>query len=155
MEQDGESSIHREVEPLTSQPSRHHYDCHRARQDLRDRADKRQRIRLRRIRILRGHEYFRTGPRRRIATEEQRPPPRAHLTIRVAHADLSLFSQPRESAGGAEVVLESCAAAIEHTPRRVHRSHYTNTGLILRNPDRITWLQNDVVTRAMVSQRLR
>ena len=55
-----------------------------------------------------------SGPRRGIAPE-QATTSRSHVAIRVVDADLSFFSKPRESAGGAQVIVKAGALAVQHT----------------------------------------
>src|SRR5207247_10273529 len=78
-----------------------------------------------------------------------------HLAIRIVHTDLTLFSGAREAAGAAQVILETGTLAVQHAPRRVHRPRDPHARLILGNPNRITGLQDDVVTRTMIPERTR
>src|SRR5436309_1242142 len=96
----------------TLQPSRHHDNRHSAGEDLRDCGKQRNRVRMWSIWILKRHQDFRTRPRGRIAAEEERATPRPHVTIRVVHTHLTLFSRSSEAAGGAQVILESSPLAV-------------------------------------------
>src|SRR5206468_10329462 len=78
-----------------------------------------------------------------------------YLTIRVAHAGLSLLRELHEATPRADIIVQRRPLLVQHTSRCIHRARHPRTRLILGDPHRIARLHDDVVAHAMILHRLR
>src|SRR2546426_219490 len=110
----------------TSAP-KHHDDRHDARQDLRDAAQQRQRVRSLAGR-LRRHEHLRARSRRWRAPAEQPFPARPRVAVGVPHADPPAVGARREPAGRADVVVKVESIFFRWAPPRTGFEVYAEYG---------------------------
>src|SRR5205823_9311404 len=101
------------------------------------------------------YRHLRTGPRPGVAPEEQKLVPGLDLSTGGPHAGAALVRGIREPAGRVDVIAEPGPFPVQHAPGRVHRADHLDARDVLGDEHRIARLENHVVPRAGVAQRLR